>query len=165
MEKNIKIKVKEEDILRLSIPTEEGIIIINNPSKKFKADLVNELVIQLSKNENINEKEIVLKLVNHCTNVEFDGDIFESENLTHEAQMIVNEILSILHEIISEAYQLIKIAIQQAKNEVLQKEVLEEKDNVLEIVEKRKEEKEIEKELPKKNIKKPNRRKGSVSRR
>lgn len=163
MENKIRVNVNDKDILRLSIPTENGKIIINNPSKKIKNDIINELVTLLSENKEINEKEIVLKLINHCTNVEFDGDIFETENLSHEAQMIINEITSIFQEIISEAYQVIKLAMQQIKNDVLQKEVLNEKDNILEIAEKRKEEKELI-EIQKRVVKKPNRSKGRVYR-
>lgn len=164
MENKIRVNVNDKDILRLSIPTENGKIIINNPSKKIKNDIINELVTLLSENKEIDEKEIVLKLINHCTNVEFDGDIFETENLSHEAQMIINEISSIFQEIISEAYQVIKLAMQQIKNDVLQKEVLNEKDNILEIAEKRKEEKELI-ETQKRVVKKPNRSKGRVYRR
>lgn len=163
MENKIRVNVNDKDILRLSIPTENGKIIINNPSKKIKNDIINELVTLLSENKEIDEKEIVLKLINHCTNVEFDGDIFETENLSHEAQMIINEITSIFQEIISEAYQVIKLAMQQIKNDVLQKEVLNEKDNILEIAEKRKEEKELI-ETQKRVVKKPNRSKGRVYR-
>lgn len=163
MENKIRVNVNDKDILRLSIPTENGKIIINNPSKKIKNDIINELVTLLSENKEIDEKEIVLKLINHCTNVEFDGDIFETENLSHKAQMIINEITSIFQEIISEAYQVIKLAMQQIKNDVLQKEVLNEKDNILEIAEKRKEEKELI-EIQKRVVKKPNRSKGRVYR-
>lgn len=163
MKNKIRVNVNDKDILRLSIPTENGKIIINNPSKKIKNDIINELVTLLSENKEIDEKEILLKLINHCTNVEFDGDIFETENLSHEAQMIINEMTSIFQEIISEAYQVIKLAMQQIKNDVLQKEVLNEKDNILEIAEKRKEEKELI-ETQKRVVKKPNRSKGRVYR-
>jgi hypothetical protein len=140
MEKKIKMIVEEKKVLRISIPTDNGMAIVNNPSENFKNELLKMLVNTLTKNEDFDEKKIMLDLISHCTNVEFEGDIFETEYLTHEAKMITNEIFIIFQEIIQEAYQIIRLAMQQAKNEMTQKEILGEKDNILEMAEKVKEE-------------------------
>lgn len=135
MENKIKV-MAEEKILRLSMPSENGTIVVNNPSQKFKNELINVVVNLITENKNFDEKEIMLDLINHCTNVEFEGNLFESTNLSHEAQMITNEILIIFQEIISEAYQLLQLAMQQTKNEVLQGEILEEKDDIVDVAKK-----------------------------
>ena len=124
------------------------------------------LVNTLTKNEDFDEKKIMLDLINHCTNVEFEGNIFETEYLTHEAKMITNEIFIIFQEIIQEAYQVIRLAMQQAKNEMTQKEILNEKDNILEMAEKVKEEEkeEIKEDVPHRTVKKPQRSRGKISR-
>lgn len=164
MENKIKIKV-EEEVLRLSIPTENGMIVINEPSKKFKSDLVNSMVTLLADGKDVDDKQVMLDLINHCTNVEFDGDIFESTNLSHEAQMIVNEIISIFQDIVAEACQLVKLAMQQAKNEALQNEIIKEKDVIEEIIEERKVKEEVKEIKEKRNVKKPSRSRGKMSRR
>ena len=88
MEKKIKMKAEEEKVLRISIPTSNGVAVVNNPSDKFKGELIKMLIECITKNEDFDEKKIMLDLINHCTNVEFVGDIFEFEHLTHEAKMI-----------------------------------------------------------------------------
>lgn len=169
MKNRIKMNVEEERILRLNIPTKNGMVVINNPSQKFKKELINLLVSLLTENKEINEKEIMSDLINHCTNVEFEGDLFESTNLSHEAQMITNEVLIIFQEIISEAYQLIQLAMQQAKNDVLQNEILKEKNKIIEISEKINSEKQNEdveeiKVTSQRVVKKPSRGRGRVNR-
>lgn len=162
MENKVRINVEEEKVLRLSIPSENGTIVINNPSQKFKNDLINVLITFITKNEDFDERKIMTELINHCTNVEFEGDLFEATYLSHEAQMITNEILIIFQELISEAYQVIKLAMQQAKNEMLQKEILKEKDEIVDIDKQIKEEKVEEgiKEVSHKTVRKmPRRRK------
>ena len=161
---NKKIKVKvEENILRLSIPSENGTIVINNPTQNYKKELLDMIVDLITEKKDFDEKKIMSDLINHCTNVEFEGDIFESTNLSHEAQVISNEILIIFQEIVSEAYQLLQLAIQQAKGEMLQDEILKEKDNVLDIVEKIQNEKETE-IVENKKEKRPNRPRGRAYR-
>lgn len=162
---NKKIKVKvEENILRLSIPSESGTIVINNPTQSYRKELLGMIVDLITEKKDFDEKKIMSDLINHCTNVEFDGDIFESTNLSHEAQVISNEILIIFQEIVSEAYQLLQLAMQQAKGEMLQDEILKEKDNVLDIVEKIQNEKETE-IVEEKKEKRPNRPRGRAYRR
>ena len=162
---NKKIKVKvEENILRLSIPSESGTIVINNPTQSYRKELLGMIVDLITEKKDFDEKKIMSDLINHCTNVEFDGDIFESTNLSHEAQVISNEILIIFQEIVSEAYQLLQLAMQQAKGEMLQGEILKEKDDVLDIVEKIQNEKETEIVEDKKE-KRPNRPRGRAYRR
>ena len=169
MENKIKLNV-EEKILRISIPTDNGTIVVNNPSDKLKNELVGLLVNCIVENKDFDERKLMQDLIDDCTNVEFEGDIFESTNLTHEAKMITNEILMIFQEIMAEAYQIIKIAMQQAKNEMLQNEILDEKDKIIEKAKEIQEEKmeeikeEVKEEVPRKTVRKPQRSRGKVSR-
>ena len=165
MENKIKLNV-EEKILRISIPTDNGVIVVNNPSDKLKNELVSLLVNCIVENKDFDERKLMQDLIDDCTNVEFEGDIFEATNLTHEAKMITNEILMIFQEIMAEAYQIIKIAMQQAKNEMLQNEILDEKDKIIEKAKEIQEEKmeEIKEEVPHKTVRKPQRSRGKVSR-
>ena len=169
MENKIKLNV-EEKILRISIPTDNGTIVVNNPSDKLKNELVGLLVNCIVENKDFDERKLMQDLIDNCTNVEFEGDIFESTNLTHEAKMITNEILMIFQEIMAEAYQIIKIAMQQAKNEMLQNEILDEKDKIIEKAKEIQEEKmeeikeEVKEEVPHKTVRKPQRSRGKVSR-
>lgn len=169
MENKIKLNV-EEKILRISIPTDNGTIVVNNPSDKLKNELVGLLVNCIVENKDFDERKLMQDLIDDCTNVEFEGDIFEATNLTHEAKMITNEILMIFQEIMAEAYQIIKIAMQQAKNEMLQNEILDEKDKIIEKAKEIQEEKmeeikeEVKEEVPHKTVRKPQRSRGKVSR-
>lgn len=169
MENKIKLNV-EKKILRISIPTDNGTIVVNNPSDKLKNELVGLLVNCIVENKDFDERKLMQDLIDDCTNVEFEGDIFESTNLTHEAKMITNEILMIFQEIMAEAYQIIKIAMQQAKNEMLQNEILDEKDKIIEKAKEIQEEKteeikeEVKEEVPHKTVRKPQRSRGKVSR-
>lgn len=169
MENKIKLNV-EEKILRISIPTDNGTIVVNNPSDKLKNELIGLLVNCIVENKDFDERKLMQDLIDNCTNVEFEGDIFEATNLTHEAKMITNEILIIFQEIIAEAYQIIKLAMQQAKNEMLQNEILDEKDKIIEKAKEIQEEKmeeikeEVKEEVPHKTVRKPQRSRGKVSR-
>ena len=169
MENKIKLNV-EEQILRISIPTDNGVIVVNNPSDKLKNELIGLLVNCIVENKDFDERKLMQDLIDNCTNVEFEGDIFEATNLTHEAKMITNEILIIFQEIMAEAYQIIKIAMQQAKNEMLQNEILDEKDKIIEKAKEIQEEKieeikeEVKEEIPHKTVRKPQRSRGRVSR-
>ena len=169
MENKIKLNV-EEKVLRISIPTDNGVIVVNNPSDKLKNELVGLLVNCIVENKDFDERKLMQDLIDDCTNVEFEGDIFETTNLTHEAKMITNEILMIFQEIMAEAYQIIKIAMQQAKNEMLQNEILDEKDKIIEKAKEIQEEKmeeikeEVKEEVPHKTVRKPQRSRGKVSR-
>ena len=169
MKNKIKLNV-EEKILRISIPTDNGTIVVNNPSDKLKNELVGLLVNCIVENKDFDERKLMQDLIDDCTNVEFEGDIFEATNLTHEAKMITNEILMIFQEIMAEAYQIIKIAMQQAKNEMLQNEILDEKDKIIEKAKEIQEEKieeikeEVKEEIPHKTVRKPQRGRGKVSR-
>ena len=168
MENKIKLNV-EEKVLRISIPTDNGVIVVNNPSDKLKNELVGLLVNCIVENKDFDERKLMQDLIDNCTNVEFEGDIFEATNLTHEAKMITNEILIIFQEIMGEAYQIIKIAMQQAKNEMIQNEILDEKNEIIEkakeIQEKEEEVKEeVKEEIPHKTVRKPQRSRGRVNR-
>ena len=169
MENKIKLNV-EEKILRISIPTDNGVIVVNNPSDKLKNELIGLLVNCIVENKDFDERKLMQDLIDNCTNVEFEGDIFEATNLTHEAKMITNEILIIFQEIMAEAYQIIKIAMQQAKNEMLQNEILDEKNEIIEKAKEIQEEKieeikeEVKEEIPHKTVRKPQRSRGKVNR-
>ena len=169
MENKIKLNV-EEQILRISIPTDNGVIVVNNPSDKLKNELIGLLVNCIVENKDFDERKLMQDLIDNCTNVEFEGDIFEATNLTHEAKMITNEILIIFQEIIGEAYQIIKIAMQQTKNEMIQNEILDEKNEIIEKAKEIQEEKieeikeEVKEEIPHKTVRKPQRSRGRVSR-
>ena len=165
MENKIKLNV-EEKVLRISIPTDNGTIVVNNPSDKLKNELVGLLVNCIVENKDFDERKLMQDLIDDCTNVEFEGDIFETTNLTHEAKMITNEILMIFQEIMAEAYQIIKIAMQQAKNEMLQNEILDEKDKIIEKAKEIQEEKaeEVKEEISHKAVRKPQRSRGRVNR-
>ena len=164
MENKIKLNV-EEQILRISIPTDNGVIVVNNPSDKLKNELIGLLVNCIVENKDFDERKLMQDLIDNCTNVEFEGDIFEATNLTHEAKMITNEILIIFQEIMAEAYQIIKIAMQQAKNEMLQNEILDEKNEVIEKAKEIQEKaEEVKEEITHKTVRKPQRSRGRVSR-
>lgn len=169
MENKIKLNV-EEEILRMSIPTDNGVIVVNNPSDKLKNELVSLLVNCIVEDKDFDERKIMQNLIDNCTNVEFEGDVFEATNLTHEAKMITNEILIIFQEIIGEAYQIIKLVMQQAKNEMIENEILDEKNEIIEkakeIQEKKEEEikEEVKEEIPHKTVRKPQRSRGRISR-
>ena len=169
MENKIKLNAEEKQ-LRITIPTDNGTIVVNNPSDKLKNELVGLLVNCIVENKDFDERKLMQDLIDNCTNVEFEGDIFEATNLTHEAKTITNEILIIFQEIIAEAYQVIKLAMQQAKNEMLQNEILDEKDKIIEKAKEIQEEKmeeikeEVKEEVPHKTVRKPQRSRGKVSR-
>ena len=163
MEKKIKMKAEENKVLRISIPTPNGVAVVNNPSDKFKGELIKMLIECITKNEDFDEKKIMLDLINHCTNEEFEGDIFEVEHLTHEAKMITNEILIIFEEITQEAYQVLRLAMQQAKNEMEQNRILDEKDEILEKIDKQEKE-EVKEEISHREVRKPQRSRGKINR-
>lgn len=152
MKDKIKVNLNEEKVLRLSVEMDEGVAIVNNPTQAFRQETVNKIVVCLTKNEDFDEKQMMLDLINHCTNVEFEGDVFEAVYLSHEVQMITNEVLIIFQELVSEAYQLIQLALQQVKNERLQNEILDERKEIDKV-----EVKEEEVGVPQKAVKKPQR--------
>jgi Na+/phosphate symporter len=151
MENRIKVDVNEEKVLRLSIPMDEGTIVINNPTDKFKQEVLDEIITFITQNKDFDEKQLMLRLINHCTNVEFVGDIFETPYLSHEARMITNEIMIIFQELVNEAYQVIQLALQQMANEKTQNDLLKEKEQLV--------------KEKKREVKKPKRSKGRIVRR
>ena len=156
-----KIRINAEvEVLRLSIPSNKGTIVVNNPKTELKNEMIKYLVNCMIEDKDIDEKKIMLELIDNCTNVEFDMDIFEAKNLSHEAQMITNEILIIFQEIVGEAGQVVRLVLQQTKNEMEQKEIVEENK---EMKKEKVEEKEIE-EIPHKVVKKPQRSRGKMIR-
>lgn len=159
MDKKIKINA-EVNKQRMTIPTDNGIIVVKNPSQKLRNELIDELATTIMKNTDFDEKVMMKKLIDDCTNVEFDKDVFEVEYLSHEAKMITNEILIIFQEIISEAYQVINLVLQQIKNEELQNGLLEEKNEIEQMVVEKENKIEDTEEIKevKREIRKPQRR-------
>lgn len=163
---NNKIKINAEvEELRLSIPTNDGTIVVRNPKGDFKNEVIKYMVDCIIMDNELDEKKIMLDLIDHCTNVEFDMDIFKAVNLSHTAQMITNEILLIFQEMVSEASQVVMLVVQQTKNELKQREIIEENNEMLKDL--KKEEVELIKEdveVPHKVVKKPQRSRGKVVR-
>ena len=158
----VNVEVKKE---RLSIPTDRGTIVVNNPNDDFKNDTIKYMVECILEDKDFDEKKIMLDLIDNCTNVEFDMNIFEAKNLSHEAQMITNEILLLFQEIVEESGQVVKLILQQTKNELMRKEVREENKELAEKTEEKDEPQEVEEKTPQKVVKKPQRSRGRVVRR
>ena len=158
----VNVEVKKE---RLSIPTDRGKIVVDNPSDEFKNDTIKYMVECILEDKDFDEKKIMLGLIDNCTNVEFDMNIFEAKNLSHEAQMITNEILLLFQEIVEESGQVVKLILQQTKNELMKKEVREENKELVEKTEEKDERQEVEEKTPQKVVKKPQRSRGRVVRR
>ena len=162
-----RIKINAEvEVKRLKIQNNNEKIVVKNPKGELKNDMIKYLVNCMIEDKDIDEKKIMLELIDHCTNVEFDMDIFEARTLSHEAQMITNEILIIFQEIVGEAGQVVRLVLQQTKNEMEQKEIVEENK---EMKKEKVEEKEIEEEkaievIPRKVVKKPQRSRGRIIR-
>ena len=132
----IKLNVEKKVEPRLTIPYNGELIVVNEPSENLKNKMIENLIELITENKDFDEKEMLQKLINHCTNVEFDKDVFEVVELSHEARMVTNEILIIFQEIIEETHQFMKILMQQMRNEALQEDIIKEKDKMVEDVEK-----------------------------
>ena len=159
-----KIKVNaEQNKKRLEIPTDNGTIIIENPNSEFKNEIIKYMVTCIMDDIELDERKILLDLIDNCTNVEFDKDIFEAVNLSHEAQMITNEVLIIFQEIVGEAGQVVRLILQQTKNELEQKEIIEENNKVLNKIN---EVQEIQEDanVPHRTVRKPQRSRGRIVR-
>ena len=157
----VNVEVKKE---RLSIPTDRGTIVVNNPSDEFKNDTIKYMVECILEDKDFDEKKIMLDLIDNCTNVEFDMNIFEAKNLSHEAQMITNEILLLFQEIVEESGQVVKLILQQTKNELMREEVREENKELAEKTEEKNKPQEVEEKTPQKVVRKPQRSRGRVVR-
>ena len=157
----VNVEVKKE---RLSIPTDRGTIVVNNPSDEFKNDTIKYMVECILEDKDFDEKKIMLDLIDNCTNVEFDMNIFEAKNLSHEAQMITNEILLLFQEIVEESGQVVKLILQQTKNELMREEVREENKELAEKTEEKNNPQEVEEKTPQKTVRKPQRSRGRVVR-
>ena len=152
MSKKIKINTERKIEPRLSIPYNGQMLVVNDPSEKFKSDLMTEIIETIVEDKELDEKKILLKLIDHCTNVEFDKDILEVEYLTHEAKLITNEVLVIFQEIVGETYQLMQLALEQTRNEALQEGILNEKNKIEIEVEKNQKNKEKIKKIKEEEI-------------
>ena len=124
MDNKIKLNAEKRVEPRLTIPYKGQNIIVNEPSDTVRGEMIETLVRLITENKDFDEKEMLNKLINYCTNVEFDKDVFEVVELSHEAKMITNEVLMIFQEIIGESYQVINLMLQQIKNEELQNKLL-----------------------------------------
>ncbi len=163
MKNKIKVNAEVEE-LRLSIPTSDGTIVVRNPKGDFKNEVIKYMVDCIIMDNELDERKIMLDLIDHCTNVEFDMDIFEAVNLSHMAQLVTNEVLLIFQEITEEAGQVVRLVVQQTKNELEQKEILDESRKMLEGLKEEVEVVEEEVEIPRKVVKKPQRSRGKIVR-
>ena len=150
-----KIRINaEKNMERLRIPYGDQMIIVKEASNELKKEILDEIIAAAeSEDKEIDEKEIFNKLVNECTNIEFEGNIFEVKQLNHVGQLIVNEITLMINEIIEETYQIMKMAIQKTKQDSMESEIKIESSEIKKIVE----EKEPNEEKVVKLVKKPNR--------
>ena len=98
-----KITVKaEKEILRKAIPYGDEVIVINELSEKQKLELINEIQKDLINNKKIDERKFMLDIINKCTNIEFDKDVFEVEEPTYEATIIIGEVTLMFLELVEE---------------------------------------------------------------
>ena len=150
-----KITVKtEKEVLRKAIPYGDEVIVINELSERQKLEIINEMQKELIANKKIDERKFMLDIIERCTNVEFDKDIFEVEEPTYEATIIIGEVTLMFLELVDE--QKIYTNIQLKVNGNTKKEVKEEVE-IKEIKEEVKI-KEVEEEVEVKKIVKPKKR-------
>ena len=149
--KKITIKT-EKEVLRKAIPYGDEVIVINELSERQKLEIINEIQKELIANKKIDERKFILDIINKCTNVEFDKDIFEIEEPTYEATIIIGEVTLMFLELVDE--QKIYTNIQLKVNGNTKKEVKEEKE--IEEIKEEVEIKEVEEEV--KKIVKPKKR-------
>ena len=142
MNNKIIIRAEKKAEPRLTIQYEGNILVVNEPDENLKNKMIEDMMKSIAESKDFDEKKMLLDLIDHCTNVEFDKNVLEVVHLSHEAKMITNEILLIFQEIIEEAYQLMKVILQQTKNDLLQEEILEEKNKIMKKVEEEKVEEE-----------------------
>ena len=120
-----KITVKtEKEVLRKAIPYGDEVIVINELSERQKLEIINEMQKELIANKKIDERKFMLDIIERCTNVEFDKDIFEVEEPTYEATIIIGEVTLMFLELVDE--QKIYTNIQLKVNGNAKKEVEEE---------------------------------------
>ena len=120
-----KITVKtEKEVLRKAIPYGDEVIVINELSERQKLEIINEMQKELTANKKIDERKFMLDIIEKCTNVEFDKDIFEVEEPTYEATIIIGEVTLMFLELVDE--QKIYTNIQLKVNGNAKKEVEEE---------------------------------------
>lgn len=150
--KKITIKT-EKEVLRKAIPYGDEVIVINELSERQKLEIINEMQKELIANKKIDERKFILDIIDKCTNVEFDKDIFEVEEPTYEATIIIGEVTLMFLELVDE--QKIYTNIQLKVNGNTKKEVKEEIKEEVEIKEVEEEE-EIKEEV--KKIVKPKKR-------
>ena len=143
--KKITIKTEKETIRR-TIPYGDEVIIINELSERQKLELINEIQKDLVNNKKIDERKFMLNIIDKCTNVTFDKDVFEVEEPTYEVTIIIGEITLMFLELVDE--QKVYTNIQSKVNGNI-KEV-EKKEEVKKNIKEEKEEKqEIKEEKPK----------------
>jgi hypothetical protein len=129
-----KITVKtEKEVLRKAIPYGDEVIVINELSERQKLEIINEMQKKLALDEKIDERKFMLDIIDKCTNVEFDKNIFEVEEPTYEATIIIGEVTLMFLELVDE--QKIYTNIQLKVNGNTKKEVKEEEEKIKEIKE------------------------------
>ena len=104
---------------------------------------INEIQKDLVANNKIDERKFMLNIIDKCTNVVFDKDIFEVADPTYEVAMIIGEVTLMFLEIVEEQklYADIQLKINGNKKEVIKKEEEPKEEKI--------EKKEIKEEEPK----------------
>ena len=154
-----KITVKtEKEVLRKAIPYGDEVIVINELSERQKIELINELQKDLATDNKINERKFMLNIIDKCTNVVFDKDIFEVADPTYEVAMIIGEVTLMFLEIVEEQrlYANIQLKINGNKKEEPKKE--EVKEEVKEEPKKEEVKEEVKEEIKETKIIKPKKR-------
>lgn len=131
--KKVKISNLEKQEIRRVIPYNgEEIIIIEVPIN-LKQKVTQILVNAIQKDEDFNERDIYLELIDRCSNVEFEGDIFEVGNPIHEVKILLDEFILMFQEMLEEVYSIISLALQEGKNELLKNKIIEERDEIVKL--------------------------------
>lgn len=170
--KKIKISNLEKQEVRRVIPYNgEEIIIIEVPIN-LKQKVTQILINAIQKDEDFSERDIYLELIDRCSNIEFEGDIFEVENPVHEVKILLDEFILMFQEMLEEVYSIISLALQEGKNELLKNKIIEERDEIVKIAnefEKNKQEPIVKSDEDKntkhlKQVKRPSRSRGKIVR-
>lgn len=143
--KKIKMEQLEKLDIRKTIPYGDDEIVILNLPQHLKEEVLDMIDESMKTEEDIDDKGIVLKVIDKCTNVDFgEADIFSVINPSHELEMIVLEVNLMLQECLDEYLLMLQSYLLAEKNKLTKEDVLE---DVKEIEELNKENKDVKKEF------------------
>lgn len=123
-----KIKFNDifQDEVRAIIPIKndgkEEYVIVKNPTKLFKEDLMNKIWIGMENpDKKISDEELLQILFDELVNIELEVSISEimDLNISHELQCIFYNVSKILHELVSEVLMNSEIIFMRIKNNEL----------------------------------------------